>query len=256
MRSSVLLSLLLTAVYEVAAFEKTSPFLAWSSNGLNAAKNLNAQVVSVQDLKNGIYDLVDCSHKAILVVDELELHASDLGRSGRDKLKYQIQSAGSSLQIPFVQGAVDLEKLGESLSQKCHTPFFDVDYHKDAVATAEGPSVFYKKLTSDSVKENDQALDTIISEVRDRFQDNYLVLYSTSQTKEFPHEQKLSARQLPEQPPSPTPTQSGLFHHYTFFSQGIFMGLLVAFIIVPIGIMGIFWNLSVQQPQRFEKKQN
>jgi len=33
MRSSVLLSLLLTAVYEVAAFEKTSPFLAWSSNG-------------------------------------------------------------------------------------------------------------------------------------------------------------------------------------------------------------------------------
>jgi len=102
----------------------------------------------------------------------------------------------------------------------------------------------------------DQALDTIISEVRDRFQDDYLVLYSTSQTKEFPRDHKLSARQLPNEPPAPTPTKSGLFHHYTFFSQGIFMGLLVAFIVVPIGIMGIFWNLSVQQPQRFEKKQN
>ncbi|KAG0048913.1 hypothetical protein BGZ83_006207 [Gryganskiella cystojenkinii] len=248
MRSSVLFTLLLTAVYEVAAFEKTSPFLAWSSKGLNAGKGLDTQVISPQDLKNGVVDLVDCSHKAILVVDEAELHASDLGRSGRNKLKYQIQSAENSFQIPFVQGAIDLELLGETLSQKCHTPFYDINYHSDAVTTAEGPAVFYKKMTSDSVEENDQTLDTVVSEIRTKYQDDFLVLFSTSQTKQF------QKRQIPV--PAPSKTPSGLFHEYTFFSQGIFMGLLIAFIVVPIAIVGIFWNLSVQQPQRFEKKQN
>ena len=50
-----------------------TPLLSFYKCRLNAGKNLNAQVVSVQDLKNGVYDLADCSHKAILVVDELEV---------------------------------------------------------------------------------------------------------------------------------------------------------------------------------------
>lgn len=84
--------------------------------------------------------------------------------------------------------------------------------------------------------------------------DDFLVMYSSSQLKDFPTKQHLSARQAPEEP-APT-QQAGIFHHYTFFSQGIFMGLLIAVIVVPIAVMGVFWNLSVQQPQRFEKKQN
>ncbi|KAF9399810.1 hypothetical protein BGX21_005581 [Mortierella sp. AD011] len=215
------------------------------------SNELNTQVISVQDLQRGVYDLVDCSHKAILVVDEPELHASDLGKNGRDRLKSQVYGAESSLQIPFVDGAVDLESLAESLSQKCHTPLVNANAVDDIISD---PSVIYKKLTSDSVAENDHTLDLIINEIRSKFQDEFLVLYSSSQIKDIPTKHRLGARQLPEEP---TPTkQAGVFHNYTFFSQGIFMGLLIAVIVIPIAIMGVFWNLSVQQPQRFEKKQN
>ncbi|KAF9180423.1 hypothetical protein BGZ51_001193 [Haplosporangium sp. Z 767] len=193
--------------------------------------------------------------RAILVVDEPELHVSDLGRDGRDRLKNQIQGAESSLQIPFVNGAVDLESLAERLSQKCHTTFVDAtSVDADVVSALNGPSVIYKKLTSESAEKNDEVLERTILEIRTKFQEDILVLYSSSQTKAFPVKHRLSARQLPDDPTATK--QAGVFHHYTFFSQGIFMGLLIAVIVVPIAFVGIFWNLSVQQPQRFEKKQN
>jgi hypothetical protein len=163
----------------------------------------------------------------------------------------------------------------------------------DALSSVEGPSVIYKKLAVGSANEKgkqektlrcfvcgaiylqswvgraslcsnnyrqniytviDEAVDEIIAQIHKKYKDDYLVLYSSSQIKEIPTHH-FSARQLPEDP-VPTKKPSGIFHHYTFFSQGIFMGLLIAVIVVPIAMMGIFWNLSVQQPQRFEKKQN
>ncbi|KAI7826876.1 hypothetical protein BC939DRAFT_106077 [Gamsiella multidivaricata] len=252
MRIAVLLSFILASLYEVSAVENTSPFLAWSPRKFAVSQGLNKQLISVENLRQGVYNFVDCSHKAILVVDEPELHASDLGQRGRDGLKNQVQGAASSLQIPFVEGGVDLEKLAERLSQKCHTSFIDTSVVE--VSSVHDPSVFYQSLTSDSKFENDNALERTIKEIRINFQDNFLVLYSSSHTKVFPSKRQLHARQLPGEP---TPTkQAGIFHQYTFFSQGIFMGLLIMVIVIPIAIMGVFWNLSVQQPQRFEKKQN
>ncbi|KAF9930565.1 hypothetical protein FBU30_000354 [Linnemannia zychae] len=265
MRATVFLSLFLVSLYEVSAFENTSPFLAWSPQEFSS-KSLDTQVISIQDLHEGVNDLADCSHKAILVIDEPELHADDLRHSRRNKLKVraqelfftvtrnQVQGAESSLQIPFVNGAIDLELLAESLSQKCHAALLNANVESDILSDINGPSVIYKKLTSESVDEKENAIEDIIAQIRRKYQDDYLVLYSSSLIKERPT-RHLSARQLPEGP-TPTKKPSGLFHHYTFFSQGIFMGLLIAVIVVPIAMVGIFWNLSVQQPQRFEKKHN
>ncbi|KAF9336709.1 hypothetical protein BGZ91_009876 [Linnemannia elongata] len=253
MRATVLLSLLLASLYEVSAVENTSPFLAWSPQEFSP-RSLDTQVISVQDLHEGVNDLADCSHKAILVIDEPELHAADLGRGGRNKLKNQVQGAESSLQIPFVNGAVDLETLAERLSQKCNAALVNDNVDSGALSSVKGPAVIYKKLAGGSAHEKDEAVEEIIAQIHKKYQDDYLVLYSSSQIKELPTHH-FSPRQLPDDP-TPTTKPSGLFHHYTFFSQGIFMGLLIAVIIVPIAMMGIFWNLSVQQPQRFEKKQN
>ncbi|KAK5808037.1 hypothetical protein F5H01DRAFT_353144 [Linnemannia elongata] len=253
MRATVLLSLLLASLYEVSAVENTSPFLAWSPQEFSP-RSLDTQVISVQDLHEGVNDLADCSHKAILVIDEPELHAADLGRGGRNKLKNQVQGAESSLQIPFVNGAVDLETLAERLSQKCNAALVNDNVDSGALSSVKGPVVIYKKLAAGSADEKDEAVEEIIAQIHKKYQDDYLVLYSSSQIKELPT-YHFSPRQLPDDP-TPTTKPSGLFHHYTFFSQGIFMGLLIAVIIVPIAMMGIFWNLSVQQPQRFEKKQN
>ncbi|KAG9326347.1 hypothetical protein KVV02_003698 [Mortierella alpina] len=251
MRTSLLLSFLLASLCRVSAVENTSPFLAWSPKGLTTGSELDTQVISVNDLERGAFNLADCSYKAILVVDEPELHSSDLGRGGRDKLKLQIQKSENSLQIPFVAGAVDLKGLAKRLSQKCDTPLVTVD---EDVDITKGSFVMYRKLSPQSSKKNDKALDAFISEIRSLVGDDFLVMYSSSQLKDFPTKQYLRARQAPGEP---TPTrQAGIFHHYTFFSQGIFMGLLIAVIVVPIAVMGVLWNLSVQQPQRFEKKQN
>ncbi|KAG0377980.1 hypothetical protein BGX24_005031 [Mortierella sp. AD032] len=252
MRATVLLSLLLASLYEVSAIENTCPFLAWSPQEFSS-KHLDTQVISVQDLHEGVNNLADCSHKAILVIDEPELHSADLGH-GRNKLKNQVQGAESSLQIPFVNGAVDLEALAERLSQKCHAALVNANVNSDVLSNVKGPSVIYKQLAAGSADEKDEAVEDIIAQIHKKYQDDYLVLYSSSQIKQGPT-YRLSARQLPEDP-APTHKPSGIFHTYTFFSQGIFMGLLIAVIIVPIAMMGIFWNLSVQQPQRFEKKQN
>lgn len=99
----------------------------------------------------------------------------------------------------------------------------------------------------------DHTLESLIKAIRNKFQDNFLVLYSSSQTTNFSTKHRLSARQLPDEPAK---KQTGVFHQYTFFSQGIFMGLVIVVIVVPIAFIGIFWNLSVQGPERFEKKQN
>ncbi|KAF9337903.1 hypothetical protein BG006_001890 [Podila minutissima] len=236
MKSLSILLLLASSLYEVSAIERTTPFLAFSPQKFTAGTELDSAVISVQDLKVGVLDMVDC-HKAILVVDEPET---------------QIQGAESSLQIPFVNGGVDLKALAEQLATKCNAPFVDANVDSDFEVKA--PSVIFKTLNSDSVEENDSIFTKIISNLESQVQDNFLVLYSSSQTKDFPKNHRLSTRQLPEQPSPSKP--AGLFHTYTFFSQGIFMGLLIAFIVIPIAIMGVFWNLSVQQPQRFEKKQN
>ncbi|KAF9086643.1 hypothetical protein BGX29_011960 [Mortierella sp. GBA35] len=255
MRATVLLSLFLASLYEVSALESTSPFLAWSPQEFSP-RRLDTQVISVQDLHEGLNDLADCSHKAVLFIDEPQLHADDLGRGGRSKLKNQVQSAESSLQIPFVDGAVDMENLAEKLSQKCHATLVHADSESAGVlSTVDGPSVIYKKLTAGSADEKDEAVEELIAEIRKTYKNDYLVLYSSSQTKEIPTTHQYGARQIPEEP-TPTKKPSGVFHHYTFFSQGIFMGLLIAVVVVPIAVMGVFWNLSVQQPQRFEKKQN
>ncbi|KAF9906373.1 hypothetical protein EC991_000703 [Linnemannia zychae] len=252
MRATVLLSLLLASLYEVSAVENTCPFLAWSPQEFSS-KNLDTQVISVQDLYWGVNDLADCSYKAILVIDEPELHSADLGR-GRNKLKSQVQGAESSLQIPFVDGPVDLEELAESLSKKCHATHVNANVNPDALNSVKGSSVIYKQLAAGSTDEKEEAVEDIIAQIREKYRDDYLVLYSSSQIKQA-SAHHLRARQLPEDP-APTLKPSGIFHNYTFFSQGIYMGLLIVVIVVPIAMMGIFWNLSVQQPQRFEKKQN
>ncbi|KAF9585268.1 hypothetical protein BGW38_003119 [Lunasporangiospora selenospora] len=256
MRATLLLSIFVASLCKVSAIEDTCPFMAWSPQEFEVNRELDTQVISVQDLQKSVNDLVDCSHKAIVVLDEPELHSFDLGHSGRQGMKSQIREAGSSVQIPFVSGAVDLEALAETLSQKCNTPLVNADSDEGLTSLLHGPSIIYKKLDAQSPQKSDQQLSKLVSEVRSVFQDNFLILYSSSQTKEFAKKHRLVTRQDPEQP-SPSPKkQSGLFHHYTFFSQGIFMGLLVVVIIVPIAFIGISWNLSVQQPQRFEKKQN
>ncbi|KFH67809.1 hypothetical protein MVEG_06541 [Podila verticillata NRRL 6337] len=249
MKSITILLLLASSLYEVSAIEKTAPFLAFSPQKFTARNELDSAVISVQDLKASVLDMVDC-RKAILVVDEPELHSSDLGHRGRTGLKTQIQEAKSSVQIPFVKDGVDLEALAEQLATKCSVLFVDADADRDFEVKA--PSVIFKTLNSDSVEENDSIFTKMISNLESQVQDNFMVLYSSSQTKDFPKKHRLSTRQLAPSPSKP----AGLFHSYTFFSQGIFMGLLIAFIIAPIAVMGIFWNLSVQQPQRFEKKQN
>ncbi|KAG0237374.1 hypothetical protein B0O80DRAFT_440947 [Mortierella sp. GBAus27b] len=254
MRTALLVSLLLASLYEVSAVENTSPFLAWSPLEFSTSRDLNAQVISVQDLKKGVFDLVDCSHKAILVVNEPELHANDLGQKGRDRLKAQVHGAGSSLQIPFVEGAVNLENLAQLLATKCDTPFTDANLEDDIADLLDRPRVIYKTLGFNTVAEKDHALDGLINVIRSKFHDNFLVLYSSDQTKNFSNKRRLVTRQLPNDPTAKR--QSGLFHQYTFFSSGIFMGLLIVVIVVPVAFVGIFWNLSVQGPQRFEKKQN
>ncbi|KAF9428322.1 hypothetical protein BGZ94_002794 [Podila epigama] len=251
MKASAILLLLATSLYEVSAIENTCPFMAFSPQKFTTGPELHSAVVSVQDLQAGVLNLNDCT-KAILVLDEPQLHSTDLGHRGRTGLKNQIQGAGSSLQIPFVNGAVDLENLAEQLAKQCNAPFVDANVVHDFVVKA--PSVIFKTLNADSVEENHATFDHVLERVKSQVQDKFLVLYSSSQTKNFPHKQSLNARQLPNEP-APT-KRAGVFHTYTFFSQGIFMGLLIAVIVAPIAIIGVFWNLSVQQPQRFEKKLN
>jgi hypothetical protein len=108
MKSLSILLLLASSLYEVSAIERTAPFLAFSpqkyctrtffvfgmlkqpcpenefarqysvshslthSSRFTAGNELDSAVISVQDLKAGVLDMVDC-HKAILVVDEPEV---------------------------------------------------------------------------------------------------------------------------------------------------------------------------------------
>jgi hypothetical protein len=44
-------------------------------------RSLDTQVISIQDLHEGVNDLADCSHKAILVIDEPEVSTVPTGRS-------------------------------------------------------------------------------------------------------------------------------------------------------------------------------
>ncbi|KAF9166079.1 hypothetical protein DFQ26_008749 [Actinomortierella ambigua] len=257
MRRSLLSTLLFASLYQVAnaVTDHTRPFLAWSPQSVRHELRADSAIVSSKDVVSSMNELVDCSHKVVLFVDESELHASDLN-TGRPGLKREMKNAKYSTQIAFVHGELDFEELATKQAEKCHATLINAD-STESISSLKTPAFVYLHLPADSSEKQDGTLDSIISTIKQQAKKDYLVVYSSSKTKNPLTRRRLDVRQDPEQQPGePQPSQqpSGVFHHYTFFSQGIYMALLIMFLVVPIILIGVSWNLSILAPVRFESK--
>ncbi|KAF9970898.1 hypothetical protein BGZ73_006250 [Actinomortierella ambigua] len=251
MRRSLLATFLLASLYQVASAvtDHTRPFLAWSPQSLRHELKADSAIVSSKDVVSNLNKLVDCSHKVVLFVDESELHASDL-KQGRSGLKREITDAKYSTQIAFVHGSLDFEELAEKQANKCHATLVKAD-STAPISSIQTPAFVYLHLSAGASETQDRALESALSTIKEQAKNDYLVVYSSSKAKNPLTRRRLDVRQEPD---APGTQPSGLFHKYTFFSQGIYMALLLMFLVVPIILIGVSWNLSIQAPTRFEAK--
>lgn len=93
----------------------------------------------------------------------------------------------------------------------------------------------------------DALLNQVIQAVEGKVNDDYAVIYTSSDAKES---QKLYRRA-----PATTDPKLPIFAKYQLFTPGVFMVLGVVILFMFIAGVGITWLVGIQTPVRFEAKQ-
>ncbi|KAI7888853.1 vacuolar ATP synthase subunit S1-domain-containing protein [Mucor mucedo] len=256
---------ILSLASAVMAFEATAPCLMWSPRNyieaqVNTAKQL---VISKSDANDFIMSSLSpdiCSAKLIALVNQPEIHKGDFSRSGYEDafthLKEQNEKAQSRSQIGYVAEGVDIQKIAKDIASKCDSSIAILDAStvtSDDLVEQDTPivAVVYLPAANDNVetlKANDDLLGKLIHAVEEKVENDYVVIYTSSDAK------KASTHTLHRRAPQPVKNLP-IFAKYQLFTPGVFMVLGVVFLLLLIAGTGITWLVGIQTPVRFEAKQ-
>jgi hypothetical protein len=111
----------------VLAFSETVPIVAWSSHSFDGLDRLLPSKVDVSDTVNLLESILFhddiCDNDAVVLVEQPDLHASDLRTLPPTSLLAQVlSSAPSSRQFPYVRhdhASMPFNHLAESISRRC-----------------------------------------------------------------------------------------------------------------------------------------
>ncbi|KAL1914850.1 uncharacterized protein VTP21DRAFT_7942 [Calcarisporiella thermophila] len=243
------------------AFEGTAPFLMWSPKEFPNVASLAAQsALTSQQFQATQKSFIDaaCASKTVLLADQVGLHASDLASSNSGPLSNDVKNAKTKVEIPYVMGGVDMAKLKDMIVKQCNPEIVTIGEHR---LVAFPPSdnaqlVFFplpalaKENRKESLANNEQAVSDWIGMIRERVQDDYVVMLSSSHPENTP-----TARQLLFQQQTPgNSTGDGLFQKYTFFSPDMILIIFILLLLLVILGVAITALASIQTPLRFEGK--
>ncbi|KAI9859633.1 MAG: hypothetical protein M1813_006564 [Trichoglossum hirsutum] len=276
------------SIASVVAFEDTSPFFLFSTAGLPEQSPPVPQILSSSSLAAIVKSqLSNCPSDAYVIISQPGVNAADfvpLDSAPHLRRSIDLEDQGngkvkSSFQVADVVGEFDLEDLQQYLETTCEAGVLSVDASTGLFATVDDlkprvvriefpalPTSNLERVTK--LAENDAFLSSII----DLFPTTrYTVIYTTTpvpaedmhilhvsgqgkKQQVLPSPLHLQRREFTtsDEDSSPSPIEpprgSPLFDKYQFFTPGIFMGLLVSFILLSIISVGIAAVSSLQVP--------
>ncbi|KAJ7721455.1 hypothetical protein B0H16DRAFT_1790638, partial [Mycena metata] len=244
------------------AFSDTSPVVFWSSSTLDALPSKFSHSHSLLDTILSSSDI--CGHDAIVLVDQPELHASDLRNlPSNTHLARSLSSSPSSRQFPYVpnHAPIDLTALLTSAATRCDSrlvsfaPGQGISLSGDAkhvVSLSFPPLAGMAEDRKDAMLKYDALLATELATLTATFP-NHLIIYTGSSAPSFA---KRAAPITGSIIRNGTDT-GGILARYQLLTPGIITTLLVTFfVLVPVLMVGIQALASIQSPLRNEIPKN
>ncbi|MCJ1454245.1 hypothetical protein MMC28_004597 [Mycoblastus sanguinarius] len=261
----------------VSAFKDTSPFFLFSTSELLAS---SPDLVSAASLSKAIVpELEACTSDTYVIVSQLGVNAADYhGRLSAPHLRMKMlgndKSIRSSLSVKDVLGGLDAQEMSRIVQAKCGAGHLRVDASTGSFAIAENakPRVINLDFPappvgagrSTKLVENDAFLASVLDLLPSS---KYTVIYITSPTNAAQHSEEAepepyemdSIFQAPVHAElkrdfsykrasdgNITLPKGPLFERYQYLTPGLFMGLLVSFLLVSILYVGINGVASLQ----------
>ncbi|KAG0165297.1 hypothetical protein DFQ28_009005 [Apophysomyces sp. BC1034] len=255
---------LLSFASAVMAFENTVPCLMWSpKNYVEPKDQLFVAKDQAMSTISSSFSSDICKAKVVAVIDQPQLHASDFSRTEyKDAfalLREHHREAGSRAKVEYIADHVDVDQVAAMISRQCDSTVAIVDPETVSSAdiyVSETPAVAVMSLpagkSAEIIQKNDYTVDRLIEAVKEKAQDDYVVIYTSSASK-IPSASAFHKRALRRRAPH-SAVKLPVFAKYQLFTPAIFMGVGIGLIFVVILAVGLGWLVSIQTPIRFEGK--
>ncbi|KAF7350888.1 hypothetical protein MSAN_01650900 [Mycena sanguinolenta] len=242
------------------AFSGTSPIISWSSHSSSTLDALPSKVSDSYSLLDALLSSSDiCAHDAVVLIDQPELHASDLRNlPSNTHLVRSLSSSPSSRQFPYVPNSatIDMPTLLESAATRCESKFVSYTAGQGGTSLSSGakhvvslslpPLSGLAQERKDAMLKHDSLLSTELAALAATFP-NHLIIYTGSSSPSF------ARRQAPITGSIANSTAGGILAHYQLLTPGIIVSLLITlFVLLPIVMFGIQALASIQSPLRNE----
>ncbi|KAJ6497408.1 vacuolar ATP synthase subunit S1-domain-containing protein [Mycena sanguinolenta] len=245
------------------AFSGTSPIVSWSSHSSSTLDALPSKVSDSYSLLDALLSSSDiCGHDAVVLIDQPELHASDLrSLPSNTHLERSLSSSPSSRQFPYVPNSapIDMSALLESAATRCESRFVSYTAGQGGISLSGGtkhvislsfpPLAGLAQERKDTMLKHDSLLSTELAALASTFP-NHLIIYTGSSSPSFARRQAPITGSIPNGTAS---TGGGILAHYQLLTPGIIISLLITlFVLLPIVMFGIQALASIQSPMRNE----
>ncbi|KAL6250441.1 hypothetical protein RBB50_002743 [Rhinocladiella similis] len=271
------LSALALAAGSAHGYLDTTPFFMFSTSEL---LNPDSRLQSASNIVSNVaISLSTCPSDYYVVVSQSGVSSQDYGSIKNTPVLAQALSGHSargirsSMVVPDVTGSIDSSSWTDLLRSKCGVQVTEIDGSKGTIPATISSAPRLLKVTlpkPSSQRQNDLAHnDAFFASVLDMLPtQNYTVLYTTARSgvvevvepKEYDMESQvqeslhidlkrdlgLDARAGNGAKNNQTMIDGPLFDKYQFFTPGIFMGLLVSFLLLSILYVGVSALASLQ----------
>ncbi|KAI0938928.1 hypothetical protein AcV5_000485 [Taiwanofungus camphoratus] len=267
------LHFLLAFVPTVAlAFQNTHPLVAWSSHSSDAltSASLSKSTHPTTLLETLLLNDDVCQHDAVILVDQIDLHASDLRTlSSSSALAESLSSSPSSLQLPYIRRSTShpFSNLAATLAQRCGSRVVSVVPGQNNIQGAQEKHVVCMGMSSlDGIEGMERKslmaalesrLSSSLSELAISFP-SYLVVYAgwhpSHHARQFdPNFSSSFSNSNYTSTSALSPPTGGILARYQLLTPGLIISLLIGFfVLIPIVLMGVSAVASIKSPLQGE----
>ncbi|CAK5266606.1 unnamed protein product [Mycena citricolor] len=239
-------------------FSSTTPVVSWSSYSSNALDSIPSKLPHSHSVLDSILSNEDvCGHDAVVLVDQPDLHASDLRvLPSHAHLSRSLLSAPSSRQFPYVSSTgLDFSSLLESTATRCQSRIVSYSPGHGGVSFSNEKHVVSLSFPAlngladeraEAMLKHDSLLSAELALLAKTFP-NHLVIYTSSSPSSLAKRADTVLGSVIQAPSAKPKTKGGVLARYQLLTPGLIVTLFVAFfVLVPIFMAGFSALASIQ----------
>ncbi|KIP05802.1 hypothetical protein PHLGIDRAFT_19598 [Phlebiopsis gigantea 11061_1 CR5-6] len=258
----------------VLAFPGTHPIVAWSSHNSNALASVGKSSNTGIFLERLLADSSICDHDAIVLVDQMGLHASDLrSLPSSSKIARSINSAPFSFEIPYMRDSTEnpFLDIAGAIAKRCGSRILsistgevgphleDTSDKKHVVCMGMAPLEGSSESRKEIMAKQESQLASDIENISKTFS-KYMVVYAgwnpmlrSRQDLEDGPALEFVAEPSPASPSKAAAPAGGVLSKYQLLTPGLIISLIVGlFVLLPVVFLGISSLASIQSPVRLD----